>query len=180
MARSRPYVLILALLGGHCGSPPPPQAPPPAEPCKRETALVTLAAGQQVNASAGGAGLPVRVRIYQLKSEAGLRNASFEEVWQNDKAVLQADLLKMEEQTAYPGKTVRVKVELLPDTTSIAAVALFRDPKGKDWFVNFDLEPMKTKPPCPPAEPQISLWVDRMKIEDGRGRETPGTGESNP
>jgi type VI secretion system VasD/TssJ family lipoprotein len=180
MARPRPSVLILALLGGHCGSSPPPKAPPAAEQCKRETAVVTLAASEQVNASAGGAGIPVGVRIYQLESDARLTNAAFEEVWQNDKAVLQSDLLKMEEQTAYPGRTVRVKLELLADTTSIAAVALFRDPKGKDWFVSFDLEPMKAKPPCPPAEPQISLWVDRMKIQDGRGRETQDSEESSP
>jgi type VI secretion system protein VasD len=141
--------------------------------------VVTVSASQQVNASAGGPGMPVQVRIYQLKNDASLRNAAFDDVWQNDKAVLHDDLLKRDEQTAYPGKTVQLKLELLPATTSIAAVALFRDSKGKDWFSTFELEPLKTKPPCPPAESQISLWLDRMKIQDGRGRGAQGMGAPN-
>jgi type VI secretion system VasD/TssJ family lipoprotein len=133
-----------------------------------------------VNTSAGSAGMPVRVRLYQLKSEGALRTAGFEEIWQNDKAVLKDDLLKMDEQTAYPGQTNRLKLDLVPEATSVAAVALFRDPQGKDWFVSFELEPLKPKPPCPPAEPQISLWLDRMKIQDGRGRETESSDAPKP
>jgi type VI secretion system protein VasD len=163
-------MLAAALLGTHCASSPPaPATPPPPEPCHRETAKVTVGAGAQVNAAAGEPGLPVRVRIYQLRSDARLRNAAFEEVWQDDKAAFKDDLLKMDEQTAYPGQSGQVQLQLSPEATAIAAVALFREPKGKDWYVSFDLEPLKPKPPCPPAEPEISLWLDRMKIQDGRG-----------
>jgi type VI secretion system protein VasD len=131
--------------------------------------MVTLAASERANAGAGGAGLPVRVRLYQLKSDARLRTASFEEIWQDDKAALQDDLLKMEELTAYPGQSQRVKIELVPDSVALAAVALFRDPQGRDWLASFDLEPPRPKPPCPSSEPEIKLWVDRMKIQDGQG-----------
>jgi hypothetical protein len=49
-------------------------------------------------------------------------------------------------------------------------VALFREPRGHDWFLNYDLEQAKKEPPCPTAEPRISIWLDRMKIQDGEGR----------
>jgi len=108
--------------------------------------------------------------VYQLRSDTRLRNAAFDAIWQDDKAALQGDLLEMTEQTAYPGQTLRWKLTLSPEASVIAAVALFREPKGKDWFVTFDLEPLHAKPPCAMAETQISLWLDRTKIQDGRGR----------
>jgi len=123
----------------------------------------------------------VAVRLYQLRSAARLRSASFDAVWQDDKAVLQGDLLEMQEQTAYPAQALHWQLTLNPAATVVAAVALFREPKGKDWFETFDLEPLRTKPPCPAAEPEISLWVDRTKIQDGRGHETQGaTTPSDP
>jgi type VI secretion system VasD/TssJ family lipoprotein len=163
-----------------CAAAPSPSAPAPASVCQREAASLTLAASEQVNANAGGPGLPVGVRLYQLRSDTRLRNAAFDAIWQDDKAALQGDLLEMSEQTAYPGQTLNWKVQLSPEASVLAAVALFREPKGKDWFVTFDLEPVRAKPPCPAAEPQISLWVDRTKIQDGRGHETqvPGTPSS--
>jgi type VI secretion system protein VasD len=148
--------------------------------CRRHAASITLAASEQVNASAGERGLPVAVRVYQLQSDSKLRNATFEEVWQDDKSVLRNDLLALDEQTAYPGQTVHFKLELRPEATAIAAVALFREPKGKDWFVTFDLEPLREKPRCPVADPEISLWLDRWKIQDGRGHETRATASSPP
>jgi type VI secretion system protein VasD len=170
--------LLLALFAVHCASPPPAPAAaaPSAAECRRQAVSLTLAASEQVNANAGARGLPVAVRVYQLQSDAKLRNATFEEVWQDDKIVLRNDLLALDEQTAYPGQTVHFKLELSPKATVIAAVALFREPKGKDWFVTFDLEPLREKPPCPVADPEISLWLDRWKIQDGRGHETRASG----
>jgi type VI secretion system VasD/TssJ family lipoprotein len=139
-----------------------------------------LAASPQVNANAGDRGLPVAVRIYQLRSDAKLRSATFDEIWQDDKSTLKNDLLALDEQTAYPGQTAHFELKLSPEATAIAAVALFREPKGKDWFVTFDLEPLRAKPPCPVAEPEISLWVDRSKIQDGQGHDTGASGSSPP
>jgi len=169
MVRGGSWILGVALLALRCAAPPPPAAPALVSACQREAASVSLAASEQVNANAGGPGLPVSVRLYQLRSDARLRNAAFDSVWQDDKAALKGDLLEMSEHTAYPGQALQWKLSLSPEASVIAAVALFREPKGKDWFVTFDLEPLRTKPPCSTAEPEISLWVDRTKIQDGRG-----------
>jgi type VI secretion system protein VasD len=114
--------------------------------------------------------LPVQVRLYQLKSEARLLNAFFEEVWKDDAATLADDLLAKREFTVFPGQSQEVQLDQLPDARVLSAVALFREPRGKDWFVNYDLQAAKTEPPCPPPEPRISIWLDRMKIQDGEGR----------
>jgi hypothetical protein len=54
----------------------------------------------------------------------------------------------------------------------LAVVALFREPQGKDWFVSYQIEPPRTKPPCPDKDSRIPVWLDRMQIQDGAGRES--------
>lgn len=162
--------LALVFLLGCSSSAPPPEAPKPPERCVAPRPHVTIAASAQVNAGVDGRGLPVQVRLYQLKSEAKLLNAFFEEVWNEDAKTLEGDLLGMREITAFPGQSQELDLEQLPDSRVLGAVALFREPRGRDWFVNYDLAPAKDEPPCPPPEPRISIWLDRMKIQDGEGR----------
>jgi type VI secretion system protein VasD len=150
--------------------PPPPEAPAQPEKCVEPRPRVTVAASEQVNAGPDGRGLPVQVRLYQLKSEAKLLNAFFEEVWNDDAKTLEGDLLGKRELTVFPGKSQELELEQLPDSRVLGAVALFREPRGRDWFVNYDLPLPAREAPCPPAEPRISIWLDRMKIQDGEGR----------
>ena len=119
----------------------------------------------------------MQVRVYQLKSDARLQSAKFEDVWQNEAATLATDLVKMDEHTVFPGETKSVKVTRSPDAMILATVALFREPQGKSWFLTYELAPPKKEGPCPPAEPKLSVWLDRMQIEDGQGRagEAPAT-----
>jgi type VI secretion system protein VasD len=154
-----------------CSSTPPPQAPAaPPEKCVPPRPRITLAGSNQTNAGVDGKGLPVQVRLYQLKSEARLLNAFFEEIWKDDTTILADDLLGKRELTVFPGQNQQLQLDQIPDSRVLSAVALFREPRGKDWFVSYELQPPKTEPPCPPAEPRISIWLDRMKIQDGEGR----------
>ena len=116
------------------------------------------------------------MRVYELKNEAKLLNAFFEEMWNDDKKTLADDLVSKRELTAFPGQTEQFDLEQSPDSRVLAAVALFREPRGKDWFVSYDLGVAKQEPPCPPSEPRISIWLDRMKIQDGEGRVQVGEG----
>jgi type VI secretion system protein VasD len=167
--RLLPLAVALILPLSSCSSPPPPAAPPP-KPCEAPKPVITVAAGDQVNAGPDGKGLPVQVRLYQLKSEARLMNAFFEEVWKEDQKTFAEDLLDTREITVFPGKSQKLDLEQLPDSRVLSAVALFREPRGHDWFLNYDLAQAKREPPCPAAEPRISIWLDRMKIQDGEGR----------
>jgi len=169
---------FVALFFLGCSSAPPPEAEAakPPEKCVAPRPHVTITASAQVNAGPDGRGLPVQVRVYQLKSEAKLLNAFFEEMWNEAAKTLAEDLVSVRELTAFPGQTQQFDLDQSPDSRVLAAVALFREPRGKDWFVSYELALAKQEPPCPPSEPRISIWLDRMKIQDGEGRVQAGEG----
>jgi type VI secretion system protein VasD len=164
---SKRWALLLLSLVASCASRAP--AAKDAQACTLPNPVLSITASDRVNANAGQ-GRPVQVRVYQLKSDARLQSAKFEDVWQNDAATLATDLVKVDEYTVFPGETKSVKVTRSPDAQNLAAVALFREPQGKSWFLTYELAPPKKEAPCPPSEPRLSVWVDRMQIEDGQGR----------
>lgn len=165
----------LFLLACSSAAPPAESAKPP-EKCVSPRPHVTITASPQVNAGPDGRGLPVQVRVYELKNQSKLLNAFFEEMWNDDAKTLADDLVSKRELTAFPGQTEQFDLDQSPDSRVLAAVALFREPRGKDWFVSYDLVLARQEPPCPPSEPRISIWLDRMKIQDGEGRVQVGEG----
>ncbi|MET0591445.1 MAG: type VI secretion system lipoprotein TssJ [Polyangiaceae bacterium] len=169
-------VLGASLMG--CSSRAP-AAKEPQAACVVPNPLLTITASDRVNEN-GGQGRPVQVRVYQLKSDARLQSAKFEDVWQKDAETFATDLVKMDEVPLFPGETKSVKITRSPDAQNLALVALFREPQGKSWFLTYELAPPKKEPPCPPAEPHLSVWVDRMQIEDGQGRSAEGTTAEPP
>jgi type VI secretion system protein VasD len=170
---------VLALLSAGCPSAKTPPQAPAAAACQPTKPVVAITASDRINSSSAGQARPVQVRIYQLKSDARLATAKFEEIWQNDAAVLDKDLVKVDEYTVYPGQSKSVSVERSPEAQTLAAVALFREPQTKGWFLTYELEAPRKQPPCAPSESRIPIWIDRMQIEDGQGRtESPTTGVS--
>ena|SRR6186713_234631 len=166
----RPLIVLFACSWACSSSPPPAPVTPPAKPCPPLEPTLSISASQRVNPTADGQGRPVQVRVYQLSADARLRNASFEDVWQKDKDVLQADLLSVDQHTVFPGESKQVQLKTNPQAVFVGLVALFREPQGKDWFVTYELAPPHTTPPCPTAPPHLSVWLDRMQIQDGQGR----------
>lgn len=163
-------VALLAWVSG-CGSAPPPAPSAPPKPCPSIAPTLAITATSEANAVASGEGRPLQVRIYQLKSDARLRAASFEDVRQNDAKVLEGELVSVEEQTIFPGKSLQVSVTPKPEAHYLALVGLFREPKGKDWLLSYELAAPPSAPPCPTKPTSIPVWIDRMQIQDGTGRE---------
>ncbi len=108
-----------------CGGAPPP--PPPT------VAAVTVTAAADANPDAGGNGAPVAVRVYQLASTAAFEQADFFQLYNNDQAVLGADLLGRDEVTITPGGTQQLVKDLKPGVTAIGVVAAFRDIQHANW-----------------------------------------------
>ena len=162
--------LLVAVIGTlvACSSTPPRRAKRP-KPCPPPEAKVALTATERLNPAANGESRPVQVRVYQLQSDARLRNATFEEIWQNDQEALLTDLKSVAEYTVFPGKTQVVKLKRNPEAYFLALVALFREPQGKDWFVSYELQEAPTTPPCAKLA-AIPVSLDRMQIQDGEGR----------
>jgi type VI secretion system protein VasD len=160
-----------------CGGPPAAAPASPAKPCKALPLTLALTATERSNALASGEGRPVQLRVYQLRSDARLRTASFEDVWQSDAKTLEGEVVSTEQHTIFPGEKKSITVAPKPDAAYLGVVALFREPQGKDWFLTYEIAPPKTEPPCAAKADPIPVWLDRMQIQDGTGREseTPGT-----
>ena len=151
-----------------CGHAAPPPAQEPTPTCKPPDVSLVLAATDKVNPAEDGRGRPVQVRVYLLKSDARLQSAKFEDIWQNQAAVLADDLMKTEEFTLFPSATKSVTLAPNLDARNVAVVALFREPQGKHWFISYDLEAPRAEKPCR-TERAISVSLDRMQVEDGQG-----------
>lgn len=169
MVTLTPIALALLTLSS-CSSSP--QAPPktPQQTCPVLAPKLEITASARVNATTAGEGRPVQLRVYQLKHDAALQNATFEEIWQEDRSVLEGDLVGVVQLTAYPGKTEVVELEPDKSANKLGVVALFREPQGKDWFVTYELDSTPPAPPCPETAPRIRVFLDRMQIQDGQGR----------
>jgi type VI secretion system protein VasD len=153
--------------------------------CTQQIVGMTILASPKINPSDTGSARPVQVRLYQLKTDTRMLNASFDQIWKDDKGTLQDDLVKVDELTAYPLTRAEVKFERDPSALFIVAVALFRNPKGRSWWTEFELPPppgkgncMFPNPKCsgpdcaqeagpPPLAPHFALWLDESRIDDG-------------
>ncbi len=78
-------------------------------------------------------GNSVVVRFYQLKSDAGFRQATIESFWQDDSKALGNDLLDKMEITLLPGETKAFKVKKQKQAHYIAAAADFFKPDRDNW-----------------------------------------------
>jgi type VI secretion system protein VasD len=177
--------LSAGALGVACSSSPQvvPVAQPPA--CTLQVVGMTVIASPKLNPEVDGAARPVQLRIYQLKTDTRLLNASFDQIWKDDKNTLQDDLVKVDEFPVYPDTRTEVKFERDQSALFIAAVALFRNPKGRTWWTEFELPPppgkgncMFPNPKCagpdcpkeagaPPLAPHYAVWLDETRVDDG-------------
>ena len=168
---------VSALVCGCGGAAPPAVAAAPAKPCQALPLALAFTATPRSNALSTGEGRPVQLHIYQLKTDARLRTASFEDIWQNDAKTLEGELVSVEQHTLFPGEKKTITLAPKPDAAYIGIVALFREPQGKDWFLTYEIAAPKSQPPCDSKATPIPIWVDRMQIQDGAGRANEGDAE---
>jgi type VI secretion system VasD/TssJ family lipoprotein len=103
--------------------------------CSTSTAHLNLTATKHLNQDTANHSLPVVVRVYVLTNDEEFIDASFRELWRNDKAILGSTMLDREEYTLDPGGRLTIKVPYTVQAKYIAVVALFRHPHGSDWRV---------------------------------------------
>jgi type VI secretion system protein VasD len=151
------------------------------EKCPPQSITVSVLSSAAINRTPEGEPRPVVVRLYQLKADARLYNASFDRIWKDDKATLADDLVSSQEVEVYPGTRTDVKFERPPTVNHVAGVALFSNPTGHAWFASLDLPPVpeagKCGAACPPGDddcesanvltPHFIYYVDGSKIDDG-------------
>lgn len=94
---------------------------------------VTLSAGKHLNPDVANRSLPVQVVIYQLRDDQAFRQATFTELWQNDKEVLRESLLSRRELSIAPGSKTHITLNHNKEATYIGAIAIFRHPQNGHW-----------------------------------------------
>jgi type VI secretion system protein VasD len=155
-----------------CSSPPPAAAP---EPCDVQIVTLNIYAADNINPNETGNPRPVVVRLYQLKSDVRLLNATYDDVLLKEKEVLADDVMKMDEVGVFPNDLVEVKFERIKEASFLAGVALFHSPKGQSWktFYEFPLPPGEVS--CggragdagPEADPRAAFFIESTKIDNG-------------
>ena len=164
---------LSAFVFSGCGASESPKAKVPGA-CTPPPLDLVLMTSKQINPTAQGEPRPVVLRLYQLKDDARLENASFEAIWQNDKTTLGDDLVRMEEVQLYPDKTLNKRIERGVGVRHLAAVALFQEPKGRSWVSTFDL-PSVCETTCaicdddghPLKSAGLSYYVTGATVDDG-------------
>src|SRR5262249_47992811 len=131
----------VALLASGCSSAEPPPAAP--KPCDVQAVTLNIYAADNINPNDSGNPRPVVVRLYQLKNDVRMENASYDDILLKDKETLQDDLMKVDELSVFPNDLVQVKFERMKEASVLGGVALFHSPKGNSWktFYAFPLLP---------------------------------------
>jgi type VI secretion system VasD/TssJ family lipoprotein len=170
------FTVAAAMAALSCGKAPPPKE---AEPCDKQVVSIGIIATPHINPEENGDPRPVQTRIYQLKADAGFRNASFDQIWKEDEAKLGKDLLGKQEFPVYPDSKKSIDFERNPEAEYVVVAGLFRSPKGKQWFTSFELPPPPGKEACgakcqdgkceeaADLNPKLYVRVDGTRIEDG-------------
>jgi type VI secretion system protein VasD len=161
-----------------CGPSAPAAAP---KPCDIQIVTLNLYAADNINPNEKGNPRPVVIRLYQLKNDVRMENATYDEILLKDKEVLQDDLLKMDELSIFPNDLVQVKFERIKEASVLAGVALFHSPKGTSWKTYYAFPPLPSDAAACGArggdagadggkgesDPQTAFFVESTKIDNG-------------
>lgn len=173
---ARAVLVIASAAVASCGSAVAPAQQ--AKKCDIQTVSMSVVASPNINPTLDGEPRPVQMRIYQLKDDVRLQSASFEDVWKDDATALAGDIVKRDELFVYPSTRTDFKFDRDPAALHVVGAALFREPKGRSWFVSFDLPPPPGKGDCSipgctgPScganpNPRFAIWLDATHVQDG-------------
>ena len=136
-------VMAVAIGLSSCGKlmPKPPAPPPAAAPApapelpKPVLVTLTLQASATLNPSESNRPSPVVVRVYKLRSEVRFRAASYDSLYDDDKAALQEDMVDRTPMTLRPGDQTPVSLLLGPEVRFIGVAAFFRQYDNVQWQI---------------------------------------------
>src|SRR4051812_18921324 len=97
--------------------------PAPPKPCDVQMVTLRIYASDNINPNERGNPRPVVVRLYQLKNDVKMENATYDEILLKDKEVLGEDNVKMDEVEIFPNDLVEVKFERNKEASVLAGVA---------------------------------------------------------
>lgn len=130
----------LGVLSG-CGGKAPKETPPPAGPPPE--LRISVSAAANANRGPAGQGLPIVVRLYELKARGAFDGADFYSLYDRESATLGGESIGREEATLAPGTERLVVRNLNPEARYLGVVAAFRDIDRATWRTVQELYPGK-------------------------------------
>ncbi|TDN64070.1 type VI secretion system lipoprotein TssJ [Paraburkholderia sp. BL10I2N1] len=127
----------------------------------KEMNLVVVARGA-LNQDAGGASLPVLLRIYQLRDDKPFATASYAQLLGGNDA-LKAATLWSRDITLGPGQTLLVSEPMDEAASYVAVAAFFRDTAGAEWSVLIPKAQWKKTDPVRLVAAERSLELDTAR-----------------
>jgi type VI secretion system protein VasD len=103
--------------------------------CSTPQVKVNLSSTANLNMNNAKEPLPVVVRIYQLSDSKLFENATFNELWKNDLAVLGNSLLRKDSLTLDPASHQKILLERHDQTRFVALMAAFNNQPNNSWRV---------------------------------------------
>jgi type VI secretion system protein VasD len=103
--------------------------------CSAPQVKVNLSSTANLNMNNAREPLPVVIRIYQLTDPKLFENATFNELWKNDLAVLGSTLLRKDSLTLDPASQQKIRLERYEQTRFIALMAAFNNQPNNSWRV---------------------------------------------
>jgi len=183
----RPTAIVaLALAGLAAGAPggaslagcspaAPAQAP---KPCDVQVVTLNVYAADNINPNERGNPRPVVVRLYQLKNDVRMENATYDEILLKDKETLGEDFGKVDELEVFPNDLVQVRFERMKEASVLYGVALFHGPKGTSWKTSYAFPPTpaegascgaaaKGDAGAPSSDARTAFFIESTKIDNG-------------
>lgn len=122
-----------------------------------------------LNADSMGRAYPVVLKVYELKSSQVFASSDFYSLQNDDKKVLQADMLRKDEILLYPGKSTTIRRLANPETEIIGIIAEFRDLSLANWRQVYHLDPAPDskwyRAVIPRKKIKLSIQVNSRNIQ---------------
>jgi type VI secretion system protein VasD len=166
-----------------------PQAP---KPCDVQVVTLNIYAADNINPNEHGNPRPVWVRLYQLKGETRMENATYDEILTKDKDTLGEDFAKVDDVEVYPNDLLQIRFERMKEASVLAGVAMFHGPKGTSWktFYAFPPTPADNQScgaaakggdaGAPQVDPKTAFFIESSKIDNGSQFDESMFPNSNP
>ncbi len=102
---------------------------------------LSISAALNINPNAQGRASPVVLRVYHLASPNAFEEADFFQLFEQDAAILGADMIGREEIIVTPGAAQKISQEVGPTVRYLGVVAAYRETETSVWRAMGDIVP---------------------------------------
>lgn len=157
-----PCLSLLVLSAVACGhkaeAPPPPCEGVPPVTLRFQTAA-------KVNLGEKGESLATTLRVFLLRSDGKLLEATFDDLLDRPQETLGDTLLASDELALFPDSAETRTMKRTPDAAAVAVVALFREPAGSFWRGVRRLPPPDPDHCRKPSPAPLTVRLEENRLE---------------